>query len=144
MVKLMNSPVKSILVDHIRVPYNDNIKKLLLVERKSSNCDIYLNDKKIATQTVSEEFKKFAIKKGFTFKQSTKITLEGRKSIEGVKVHIQKNYDKQKVLREIVISVPASSELEMVSNRKTIIEWIKAFDSKIKLEGSIADKYVRC
>jgi hypothetical protein len=132
------------LVDHIRIEYDPRIKGLLFTERRSDNYDLFLNGKKVATQHLSGMFKEFLESKGFKLERSNKIKLYTRKSIAGVPISIQKNFDENKILREIIISVPARSEVEMVENRKAILEWLEKFCPDIKIEASISEKYVRC
>jgi hypothetical protein len=135
---------KSTIVDHIKVPYDERFIGLLINKIQSASYVVSKDGAELSISSMNSEFRKFLISKGFEVKKIDKPRLKGTPSIDGIKVKIDKNYNKNGDLRELIINIPAASLDDLAENRKTIINWIEKIVPDIEIDKSIHSRYVRC
>lgn len=138
-----SAPSSPAVVDHISCPYTPEVEKIFFHQIKRDGYDISYKGKKVVRQTISIEDRKYLAPKGFGFTKSRKTDLKAKRRIFEIDIGVQKNYDDGKI-KELVISVPSSSQEERLEKRKTIVSGIKAIIPDIDVKVATSDKFVRC
>ncbi len=138
----MSNQDKPQVIEHIAFPFTPITKEIFLKEVPTSKKDIYIGDKKIATQQVSKKMVVFLKSRGFNVVPSSKKDLDGRNKVFGVKISVSKDYDGDKI-KELLITIPAKTHEELIEKKRVLLSGISSI-ANIKYKHATTDKFVRC
>lgn len=139
---------KIFAIDHIRVPYNNETKLIFLRKVEYHQEEIFFKGKKIATQRdIPNDAKKYLEAKGFTFKHKITTYSEGKRTLFEIKLTVQKEYDANGNIRELLVSIPARTQAESVKHKEIMLNNLQELVSKetmMQINASTLTKFVRC
>jgi hypothetical protein len=139
----VSSQGKTNIVDHILIPYNKIVEEIFIEKVPSGKYNMFDNGKFVNRVEFSKKLMEYLQGKDFQFYPDNLTYLRARRSVFGIEMTIQKNYQGDKI-KELVLAIPSQTYPELLNKREIIITGLTSIIPGINIQISTADKYVRC